>query len=283
MGEKRNHKIYVYTCKISGKVYIGRTHKELKERAGYMGNKYKGCSHFWNAIQKYGWDNFEPTILEEGLSAEEASYRELHWIKEYNSTNKNKGYNIRDKICSDFSESSCKRSKDYVNPMRGKKHSEEAKRKMSEHGKGRCKGRVPWNKGIPMDDETKEKLRQLNVGEKNPFYGRKHSKESIEKMSESHKNMSEETKGKIRESKKNLSKESRYRLSEGVTKHRVLCMETQVVYRNSKEAFLNTGVHKDSIGNCCRGTQKTAGGYHWQYLDKLDNTKDLKYNEDKEG
>ena len=202
--------------------------------------------------------------------------------------------------------------------MKGKKHSEEARKKMREHhadfrgekspnygrkfpgrgkgrvlseetrrkigvaNKGKCKGRVPWNKGIPMDEETKGKLRQLNVGEKNPFYGRKHSKESIEKMRESHKNMSEETKEKIRESKKNLSKESRYKLSESSTKHRVLCIETNVIYRNAKEASVKTRVHKDSIGNCCRGTQKTAGGYHWQYLDKLDNIKDLRYNEGKE-
>lgn len=300
MAEKRKHKIYMYTCKVNGKVYIGRTCRKLHQRAGYKGRNYDHCTYFWNAIQKYGWDNFEPIILEDGLSAEEASYRELYWIKEYDSTNKNKGYNIRDKVCSEFTESSCKRTKDYINPMKGKKHSEEAREKMREHhadfrgekspnygrkfpgrgkgrimseetrrkiresNKGKCKGKIPWNKGIPMDDKTKEKLRRLNIGEKNPFYGRKHSEETIRR---------------IKESKKNLPEEVRYKMSEGSTKYRVFCVEMQIIYKNSKEASIRTGVHVDSIRKCCRGCTKTVGGYHWQYLEKLDNIENLRYNE----
>lgn len=290
--KKRLHKIYMYTCKFNGKVYIGRTCRKLHQRAGYKGKNYNHCTYFWNAIQKYGWENFEPTILEEGLDAKEASNREIFWIKEYDATNRNKGYNIRDKVCSDFTEASCKRSKNYINPMKGKKHSEEAKRKMREHhanfkgenspiygrkfpgrgkgrvlseetrrkigvsNKGKCKGKVPWNKGIPMDEETKDKLRQLNIGEKNPFFGRKHSEESLKKM---------------KESKMNISEETRKKMSEGSTKYRVLCIETGIIYKNSKEASIKTGVHKDSISRCCSGNRKTAGGYRWKYLEKLDN------------
>ena len=40
--------------------------------------------------------------------------------------------------------------------MLGNKHSEESKRKMSEANKGK----VPPNKGIPMSEEQKEKIRE---------------------------------------------------------------------------------------------------------------------------
>ena len=53
-----------------------------------------------------------------------------------------------------------------------------------------------------MSNETKQKLRELNLGERNAFYGKKHTEESLEKMREkqSGKKISEETKQKIKES-----------------------------------------------------------------------------------
>lgn len=36
-----------------------------------------------------------------------------------------------------------------------------------------------------MSDETKQKLRDLNLGENNAFYGKKHTEESLQKMRES--------------------------------------------------------------------------------------------------
>lgn len=53
-----------------------------------------------------------------------------------------------------------------------------------------------------MSDETKQKLRELNLAEKNSFYGKKHTEDSLEKMrvKQSGKKLSEETKQKIKES-----------------------------------------------------------------------------------
>ena len=70
--------------------------------------------------------------------------------------------------------------------QRGRKHSEEARRKISEAGKGRVpwnkgktlseetrrkiseagKGRVPWNKGKTLSEETRRKLSESNIKEK---------------------------------------------------------------------------------------------------------------------
>ena len=45
----------------------------------------------------------------------------------------------------------------------------------------------------------------------------------------------------------------------------VLCIETNIIYASLTEAESTTGL--SSIQDCCRGRIKTAGGYHWKYID----------------
>lgn len=74
------------------------------------------------------------------------------------------------------------------------------------------------NGAINMTEEIKQKISESKIGEKNPFYGRKHSPETRQKMSENRrgKKMSDETKQKISESKlgQQLSPEHKKKLSE---------------------------------------------------------------------
>lgn len=49
---------------------------------------------------------------------------------------------------------------------------------------------------------------------------------------------------------------------------RVLCVETGVIYSSTREAARQTGIDQSSISKACRGIQKTAGGYHWKYIDE---------------
>lgn len=67
-----------------------------------------------------------------------------------------------------------------------------------------CKGRTPWNKGLKMDDEVKQRMTETraktisnmteeerkrfcpnngNKGTNNPFYNKKHSQETLDKIS----------------------------------------------------------------------------------------------------
>lgn len=85
--------IYYHKNKINNKIYIGLT-KNIKNRWVSNGKGYKGCVIFWNAICKYGWDNFEHSILIENLSLEEATIIEKYLIKKYNTTDKRYGYNM---------------------------------------------------------------------------------------------------------------------------------------------------------------------------------------------
>lgn len=81
--------IYKHTLKITGQVYIGQTNN-IKDR--WKPSAYKNCIKFYNAIQKYGWDNFEHTILIDNLTIDEANKLEEEYIKQYDSINN--GFNL---------------------------------------------------------------------------------------------------------------------------------------------------------------------------------------------
>lgn len=85
--------VYKYTSP-SNKVYIGLTSGTQNKRARSKGYGYKRCTAFWRAIEKYGWDNFTYEILAQDLTEEDAKQLEKYYIKLYDSTNPEKGYNI---------------------------------------------------------------------------------------------------------------------------------------------------------------------------------------------
>lgn len=90
--QKRSYCVYKHTSP-NGKVYIGITAQQ-PERRWQNGYGYIRNSHFTYAIQKYGWNNFKHEILEMNLSYKEACDKEKFYIKTYNSTNSEYGYNI---------------------------------------------------------------------------------------------------------------------------------------------------------------------------------------------
>jgi hypothetical protein len=114
------------------------------------------------------------------------------------------------------------------NPIYGKNHSEETRRKMSENRKGKYKG-IPKSEehkkkialantgkthteetkkklslihtGMVASDETKKKLSEMRKGENHPLYGKKHSEETKKKISEKNSKPSEEKKKKMSKAK----------------------------------------------------------------------------------
>lgn len=89
--------IYCYQNKVNGKRYIGqaidldRRKKDHKVRAFniFEGNsEYNSVIH--KAFRKYGYDNFEYSILEE-CKIQNLNEREFYWIQYYNS--QEEGYN----------------------------------------------------------------------------------------------------------------------------------------------------------------------------------------------
>ena len=79
--------IYKATSKTTNKVYIGQTTTTLQNRI----NHHKTASevknyHFYNAIKKYGFDDFEWEVLEDDIhDINLLNEREKYWINYYNS------------------------------------------------------------------------------------------------------------------------------------------------------------------------------------------------------
>lgn len=88
----RSFVVYVHRSP-NGKIYVGITSRPTVERWGSSGQGYRENKHFWAAIQKYGWNNFEHKIVASNLSLEEACSLEIELISEYNSIDPEFGYN----------------------------------------------------------------------------------------------------------------------------------------------------------------------------------------------
>ena len=90
--DDRYYYLYCHTNKINGKKYIGISVQSPSRRWKSNGEGYKGCPKFYNAIQKYGWDNFDHEILLTQLTHEDANKKEQEYIAQYDTINN--GYNI---------------------------------------------------------------------------------------------------------------------------------------------------------------------------------------------
>ena len=86
--------VYIHFNQANGKCYVGVTRKNNPNDRWHNGNGYKYNTYFYNAIQKYGWDNFEHIIFASRLTKEEASSIERLLINKLQSDNPDFGYNI---------------------------------------------------------------------------------------------------------------------------------------------------------------------------------------------
>ena len=95
MKSKDNYCVYIHRNIINNKAYIGITiYGDDPNRRWQNGKGYVQQRLFYNAIQKYGWDNFEHIIWADNLTEDEAKNLEIRLIALFNTTNLNYGYNI---------------------------------------------------------------------------------------------------------------------------------------------------------------------------------------------
>jgi TusA-related sulfurtransferase len=200
----RNWIVYMHISP-SGKKYIGITSRTTKERWGMNGCKYHSTPRFYNAIQKYGWDNIEHNILYTGLSKGDAERTEINLITKYKTIDREFGYNI---ATGGFASTHSKETREKMSEVKkGKILTVETKQKISNANMGK----IPWNKGKTgiFSEETLKRMSESRKGKthfedaKNKIgdaqRGKVVSIETRNKLSEAHKGRkhSEDTKNKI--------------------------------------------------------------------------------------
>lgn len=236
----------MYKNKVNGKIYVGKT-GNLEKRVNEHKRMSGSCPLFHKAIKKYGVENFYFTILgefEQEIDAFSAEKYYIKWFKTNTSRYGNKyGYNLTDggEGASGFVQSEETRRRKSLsfsgskNPNFGKqlseaqklaisvantgyKHTEETKQKMSDAHIAEKN----YNFGRNMSNEQrlilseKAKIR-LSEPKNNPMYGKKHSAETKQKISNNNKGHASPNKGKkihSEEVKRGLSEKAKIRFAD---------------------------------------------------------------------
>lgn len=164
--------IYEIKNKINGKSYIGQ------HSSNELGSYWGSGKLIKRAIEKYGIENFERTILEKCSNKNELNEREIYWIKEKNSINT--GYNLTEGGTGGDNSNFINYSEEWVEKQRintkqywGSLSEEELKERSDKvSGKNNWMfGKVGYwkNKNIPKEVIRKQlESRRSYDGERNP-------------------------------------------------------------------------------------------------------------------
>lgn len=254
----------------SGKVYIGQSINLEKRINSYKNLHCKGQTKLYNALLKYGFDNFKIDIL---WSTEDdtniifiLNQFEKDFINLYDAVET--GYNLRTGGENSLMSEESKRKNSEA--QKGKKHSEETKLKMSEYHKGKKVSEETKlklskrHKGKIISEETKLKISESQKG-------RKHSEETKRKMSESSKGYikSEEHRRNLSESLKGkkVSEETKKKISESKQKSVLQYSkdgEFIKEWNSANDASSFFKLNRNAISNAIKINCKSAG-YKWKY------------------
>lgn len=185
--------IYGLRNRINGKWYIGQSiNIAYRLRNGYSKMKCKNQRKIFSALLKYGYDTFDKIIIEECSVDWIMNYREMYWIKYFNSVYG--GYNLQ------FGGNS-------------RKPSDETRKRISDSLKG-------FGKGIKKSEEVRKKLSAAKMGVTPSIETRRKQSESARnkpkmttetkrKMSLYRINMTQSHRDNLRESSKNAWNKSK--------------------------------------------------------------------------
>jgi len=198
---------FIYMLKSpSGKSYIGQTIRPIEKRFEKHQRKSSSCVAIYNAIEKYGWENFEKDWYE---CPDEELNKHERWLVNLMGTLSPDGYNLKE-------------------------------------GGGNGK----------LSEETKQKKREAQLGEKNPMFGKKVSEETKQKKREAQLGEKNPMFGKTGENCPNSKKVYQYDLDGTFI----------ASFGSTEEAARELKKNGKSIANCARGERKTTHGFKWSYV-----------------
>lgn len=273
------------------KSYIGQTISTLNKRwdsgRGYIRNGK--TNKFANAIEKYGWDNFNHEVI--GIVESETKEQlvldldewEKYYIEKYDSFRN--GYNMTlggagSVGCIPNEETRKKLSKATKgenNGMYGKHHSEETRQKLSENHadvrgeKNPNYGKEAYNRRKIVCLTTKEVFDSLEQAQKKYGCGTTLSEccKGKRKSCGKHPITKEKLVWAYLEDYENMTQdEINKRLNvkpKLVNTRTVVCLETLEIFESVSDASRKYNIDGSSISKCCRGKYNLAGGYKWMY------------------
>ena len=162
--------IYGYTNLESSKMYIGKT---IDPKRRWLNHRYGKYKNGWHKDYQKNPEKYEYSVIEYDVPEDKLNEREIFWISFFNSYHN--GYNL---------------TQGGDGMPKGYKHSEETRKKMSEHHADVSGENHPMY-GKHHSEEWKRKMRGENnpfygslAGKNNPMYGKKHSEETRKKLSD---------------------------------------------------------------------------------------------------
>jgi len=204
--------IYQIRNILNNKIYIGSSVLFEKRKINHLNclrkNKHVNIilQNSWN---KYGEENFIFEILEEVFDKNILIEREQSYLDKLQPE-----FNICQKAFSWF----------------GNKHTDKTKKKMSDKRIGKT-----------LSEETKTRMSISRIGDKNPNYGNKNNNIKPEKLSFKGFSHSEESKNKLRESnigkKQNNKRHRRFWLEKGYTLNEAIDIIKNKKYLNADFIF----------------------------------------------
>lgn len=260
-NEDRNYCVYVHTNKINDKKYVGQTCREPKER-WRNGFGYSESGHFFNAIKKYGWDNFKHDIIKNELTKEEADKLEEYYINKFDTLNSNSGYNLR------HGGSRGRHSKQTLeklsNAHMGIKRTKESIEKGKEN--------IIKARGVPVFQYDADG----NLMKKWDYIAKAAQELGIQDSS-----ISDCCAGRVKKAggfiwrnvDEPLTEEHlKWCNTDGRQIKRKIGQYTKdkkliKVWDNGAEASRELNINGGHISSCCNNKRKTAGGYIWRFMD----------------
>ena len=237
----------MHTNLINNKKYIGQTINTCNKRWA-NGKGYISCPKFYNAILKYGWENFSHIILECGLESEQLDNREKYWIQYYNTIGDN-GYNV---------------------DKGGSKHH------FSEEHKQKIKQGIVASKGRKVICLNNHKI-YSTIAEAQKDTGANHIYDCCcHKLQTS--GSDKKGYGLVWRFIEDYSENEKIQLKlQSKYKYKVICKNTGIIYNSISEASRLTNVDNSSISRCCNHKRKSAGKtlngepIIWEFYEEDDN------------
>lgn len=292
--------IYMHQNKINNKAYIGITKRALSVRWGKDGRGYKDQPKFYNAILKYGWDNFSHKVIQYVDSEEEALELESFYINKYNTIID--GYNILSKGIKSYNKYTQKpviclttqtiypSISNAIEQTNISGAYEIIKNCRGERGPVKGLEWAYWDNQLQRPVQKQEYVPKLQSNA-TPVYCIELNKSfpgvataerelgitkgGIEKAINGHRNGANglhfiKEKDKTEEKILELLKKKT-----GKTK-RVVCLDDNIVFESGQKAAAYVNKSPQSIVLTCKGKRNTCGGKRFQYLeDYIDNNYNL--------